>query len=99
MKSYVLFLSLLLLNGIPMGCSKAREELEETVEPVMVIPERTKVKVDLISIRQAIEFYKIDHEGNPPQSLKELKLTLYYPDEYEYNPGSGKVKSKNYPSM
>jgi hypothetical protein len=83
----------------PLGCSKAREELEEAVEPVMVLPERTKVKVDLLALRKAVQFYHVDHDGNYPSNLKELKLDLHYPDEYTYDSTTGKVKSKNYPGM
>lgn len=95
---YLLSSSLLSSSGI-LGCSKARKELEETVEPIMALPEKTRVKVDLLNIRRAIEFYKADKEGKIPGSLEELKLNLHYPGEYEYDVTTGKVKSKNYPDM
>jgi hypothetical protein len=95
----LLFAVLLGFTSGPLGCSKAREELEETVEPLMVLPERTKVRVDLLTIRKAVEFYQVDHDGKYPSNLKELKLDLHYPDEYTYDPTKGKVKSKNYPGM
>ena len=82
-----------------LGCSKAREELEETIEPLMALPERTKVRVDLLTTRKAIEFYKVDNDGELPENLKELQLDLYYPGEYDYDSTTGKLKSKNYPGM
>ncbi len=101
-KSLLLTFLLVFFLGLtsgPLGCSKAREELEEAVEPLMKLPEKTRVKVDLINARRSLEFYKVDHEGKYPSSLKELQLDLHYPDEYDYDPTTGKVKSKNYPSM
>ena len=94
-----LLVSFLGLTSGSLGCSKAREELEETIEPVMKLPSKTRVKVDLMNIRRALDFYKVDREGKYPNSLKELQLDLHYPDEYKYNSTTGKVKSKIYPNM
>lgn len=73
--------------------------VEEALDIMITMPERTRVIADLAAIRREIELYRIDHEGAHPPSLKELDLTLHYPDEYKYDPTTGKVSSINYPTL
>jgi hypothetical protein len=82
------------------GCKEAKEDMEEYNNAVMTLPDRARVISDLTRIRSALELYKIDSEGRYPDSISELNLEkLYYPDEYEYDSSTGKVRSKEYPTL
>ena len=79
-KLVIFFLLTILITVSCEQAKKEKEEVEKTATTVMTLPARTKVKVDLINIRKAIQFYQAKH-GNWPSSIKELKLDLYYPDD------------------
>lgn len=93
-KRLVLPLTLSLLFSL--ACQEEKETIKDYGKTIMTAPERAKVTVDLLKIRPALEIYRIKHDGKYPPSLKELGLDLYYPDEYSYDPRTGKVKSKQY---
>ncbi len=97
-KLVIFFLLTILITVFCEQAKKEKEEVEKTATTVMTLPARTKVKVDLINIRKAIQFYQAKH-GSWPSSIKELKLDLYYPDEYEYDSTTRTVKSKSYPKL
>lgn len=82
---------------VPVACQEEKETIDEYGRALMAGPEKAKVTVDLSKIRPALEAYRMDHDGKYPPNLKDLKLELHYPDEYVYNPTTGKVRSKNYP--
>ncbi|MFQ5905015.1 MAG: hypothetical protein ACE5JA_00415 [bacterium] len=100
MRLIVWFLIALLLGPVLAGCREAKEDLEEYGHTVMTMPDRARVLSDLTRIRQALEFYKVEHDGKHPDSISELSLEgLYYTDEYEYDSSTGKVRSKSYPTL
>ena len=92
---------LLLIISLPFfhSCKKEKEELTKTAVKVLKSPEKVKVIQDLHLIRTAIQSYRIEHNGENPPSIESLGLKLYYPDEYEYDRATGKVKSKKYPDL
>jgi len=96
---YVLFILLFF------GCSKGKKAATETKEvvkgyakSVLNAPSKARVTSDLVAIRQAIQAYRVEH-STFPSTLNALNLKLYYPDEYNYNPNTGEVKSKKYPNL
>lgn len=91
--------ALVLLVLVPLACQEEKETIDKYGRALMAGPEKAKVTVDLSKIRPALEVYRIEHEGKYPLRLKDLKLELHYPDEYVYDPRTGKVKSKNYPLL
>jgi hypothetical protein len=82
------------------GCKEAKEDMDEYSNAIMTLPDRAKVISDLTRIRKALELYKIDSDGRYPDSIGELNLDkLYYSDEYEYDSSTGKVHSREYPTL
>jgi hypothetical protein len=82
------------------GCKEAKEELEEYGDAVMTMPDKARVLSDLTSIRRSLELYKAAHDDVYPSSISELNLDkLYYEGEYEYDPSTGKISSKTYPTL
>jgi hypothetical protein len=101
MKRFLIFLSFIfvLLN---FGCKKAKEAVIETktvtkeyTKGVAEIPGKARVVTELASLRQAINMYKAQNEKYP-ESLSDLPVKVKDINEYEYDSGKGKVKSKHY---
>ncbi|KPJ52664.1 hypothetical protein AMJ39_07265 [candidate division TA06 bacterium DG_24] len=85
-----------------LGCREAKQEremVEEALDIMISMPEKTRVVADLAAIRREIELYRVHHNGSYPSSLKDLPLNLHYPDEYNYDPRTGKVSSTHYPTL
>lgn len=87
------------------GCSKGKEAASETkqivkgyAKSVLNAPSKAKIVSDLSALRQAIQAYRVEHSAFPA-SLSDLSVKLYYPNEYNYNPNTGEVKSKKYPNL
>ncbi len=101
MRRAIIALSVLLLV-VPafVGCKETKKDLEDYEHAVMHLPARARVLSDVTTIRRAIEFYRVENEGKYPDSISELNLKdLYYDDEYNYDSSTGKVTSKNYPTL
>ncbi len=84
---------------LPLACREEKETIDKYGRALMAAPEKAKVTADLSKIRPALEVYRMDHDGKYPPTLKDLNLELHYPDEYTYNPRTGKVKSNSYPFL
>lgn len=87
------------------GCGKGKEAAQETEtvvkeysNAVTKAPSKTKVLTELASIRKAIKMYKVENEKYP-EELSDLPVKIKEPEEYKYNPETGKVKSKFYPNL
>ena len=98
----LIFLLIIILG---FGCSRTKKITTESkgivkgyAKTVLSAPSKAKVVSDLTAIKEALQEYKIEH-GKFPPSLDELKLRLYYPNGYNYNPETGEVKSKHYPEL
>lgn len=66
---------------------------------VTSLPDRTRVQLDLSAVRAALQVYRGEHAAWP-RSLDALSLEgrLAYPDDLAYDPGTGTVTSRTYPS-
>jgi hypothetical protein len=104
MKKFLIFLSFtsVLINS---GCKKAKDAVIETktvtkeyAKGMAKVPSKTRVVTELASLRQAIKMYKVEHE-NFPESLSDLSVKVKDINAYEYNPKTGKVTSKYYPTL
>ncbi len=96
----VLAMVAMLVLPVVTGCREAKEDMDKYGDAVMTLPDRARVISDLTRIRKALELYKADNDGRYPGSIGELNLEkLYYPDEYEYDSSTGKVRSKEYPTL
>jgi len=84
---------------LPLACREEKEIIDKYGQAVLSTPEKARVTVDLSKIRTALEAYRIEHDEEYPPNIKDLNLDLYYPDEYTYDPRTGKVQSKQYPLL
>jgi len=104
MKRLLIFLSFIfvLLN---FGCKKAKDAVIETktvtkeyAKGVAAVPGKTRAVTELASLREAIKMYKVENEKYP-EKLSDLPLKVMKPEDYEYNPETGQIKSKYYPKL
>ncbi len=61
-------------------------------------PDQAKVAIDIASARDAIRKNQ-QIEGSNPQSLNQLGVRFFYPDDLVYDAASGTVTSKTYPNL
>ncbi|MEJ2307460.1 MAG: hypothetical protein P8Y62_10495 [candidate division WOR-3 bacterium] len=101
------FLILLLFVSILINscCKKGKEAVVETktitkeyATAVTKAPDKAKVLTELVSIRQAINMYKVEN-GKLPESLSDLPVKIENIKEYEYNHETGKVTNKYYTNL
>ncbi len=97
-----LFILLLLLFT---NCKEGKNALRETDKIVkdystnlIEAPKKTKIILEIASIRQALEIYQIENEKFP-ESLSDLPIKIKDTSEYKYNPETGKVTSHHYPNL
>jgi hypothetical protein len=98
MKILITLLLILAMFQI-LSCSKGEKTKEKIVRSTaekMELPDKIKVTLDLKRIREGIVNYNTLHEQNP-STIEDLKIDLYYPDDYIYDSSKGTVKSKSYP--
>ena len=61
-------------------------------------PDRARIQLDLANVRAALQAWKVEHAGWPPD-LATLSLEgLSYPKDLEYDAATGTVRSATYPS-
>lgn len=61
-------------------------------------PDRARVEIDLANARAAVRtIYGINNAF--PKSISELNVRFSYPTDLDYDPASGMVHSKTYPSL
>jgi hypothetical protein len=62
-------------------------------------PDRARVQLDLAAVRGALRSYHAEH-ATWPRALADLSLegTLNYPADLAYDPATGTVTSRTYPS-
>ena len=101
MKWFCLVIILILFSG----CSKGKEAVKEADEIVkdyarglVKVPKKIRILTEIASLRQAVEVYRIDN-GQYPDKLTDLTIRIDNPDEYIYDPKTGKLKSKHYPNL
>jgi hypothetical protein len=104
MKNFLIFLSFISVL-VSFGCKKAKDAAIETktvtkeyAKGVTKVPSKTRALTELASLRQAIKMYKVGNEKFP-DSLSVLSIKVKDINEYEYNPETGKVKSRFYPKL
>jgi hypothetical protein len=66
---------------------------------VTSVPDRVKVQLDLAAVRAALRAYREEHAAWPG-AIGDLKLDgLSYPADLAYDPASGVVTSRTYPTF
>lgn len=61
-------------------------------------PPKKDVLSDLTSLTGALQTYYLEN-GKNPASITELKLELKHPEDINYDPAKGVVRSKSYPDL
>jgi len=99
-----LIVLLILIAFLP-GCKQGKEAVKETKKIVkdysnglIEAPKKTRIITEIASIRKAINMYRIEN-NKYPESLSELSVKIKDTAEYQYNPETGRVKSKHYPEL
>ena len=59
---------------------------------------RSEVLSDLTQITAALQSYYMQ-EGKFPERLDQLDLELYHPQDLNYTPETGKIRSKTFPDL
>lgn len=95
---------ILLLVGLSLLVScKTAQDTENTMKKgagdMVRQIDRSKALSDLTTATAALNAYSAQNDGKFPASLDELKLNLYYPEDMNYDPQTGKVHSKTYPNL
>lgn len=104
MKRFLIFLSIISVLSSS-GCKKAKDATIETktvtkeyAKGVAAVPGKAKTVAALAEIRHAINMYRVE-KGKYPEKLSDLPLKVTTPEHFEYNPETGKIKSKYYPNL
>lgn len=73
---------------------------DRIAEEVTTAVPRAGIQVELANLRNAILTHQRFH-GSPPPSLDALESVprLQFPDEYDYDPATGTVKSRTFPDL
>lgn len=71
-----------------------------TARAITSTPDRARVQVDLAAVRAALQAYHAERQSWP-RSLDDLSFEgrLNYPADLAYDPGTGTVTSRTYPSF
>ncbi len=59
---------------------------------------RSTAMSDLTQTTAALQEYYV-LEGKYPEDLAQLKLELYHPEDLDYDPKTGKLRSKTFPDL
>lgn len=70
-----------------------------TERAITSVPDRVKVQLDVATARKEVQAWRTDH-GEWPRTLSEVGIAdLNYPADLAYDPGTGTVTSRTYPSF
>jgi hypothetical protein len=104
MKRFLIFL-LIISVLVSFGCKKVKDATIETktvtkeyTKGVAAVPGKARTVAALAEIRHAINMYRVE-KGKYPERLSDLPLKVTNPEHFEYNPKTGKIKSKYYPKL
>ena len=100
-KQSIKVLGMLLLLLTLIACKPAEEASDtlkqgagDTVKQI----DRSQTMSDLTSITAAMQGYYLQH-NKYPDKISDLKLRLYHPEDIDYDPKTGRVRSKTFPEM
>jgi hypothetical protein len=74
---------------------------DRIAEQVTTAVPRAGVQIELAGLRAAILTHQRMHDGQSPPSLDALETVsrLQFPDEYDYDPSAGTVRSRTFPDL
>ena len=94
----LLILGLCITGLFLSGCRNESETLKKGASDTVKQIDRSKALSDLTQVTGVLHSYYAEHQSYP-SSIKELKLNLYYPNDLDYEPATGKIRSKTYPDL
>lgn len=77
---------------------ETQETISKGVATTLSQADRARVLSDLTQVTAALTNYRLEHGSYPP-SLKELGLSLNYPEDLVYDAKNGQVRSKTFPDL
>ena len=93
---------LILLVCFSSGCDGLKESQETTADGAKRMVQqidRSKALSDLTLLTASLQSYHLQH-GKYPASLKELDLkAVHHPEDLDYDPETGALRSKSYPEL
>lgn len=96
------YMLLILMLCFSSGCDLVQESQETATEGAKKTVQqidRSKALSDLTLLTAALQSYHLQH-GKYPASLQELDLkAVHHPDDLDYNPENGELRSKSYPEL
>ena len=96
-------LSVMILLSSTLFACKPAQEAQDTVKNGLKATtdqiDKAKVLSDLTLVTGAMISYQMQNDGKNPASIKDLKLDLNYPQDLEYDPKTGQVRSKTFPDL
>jgi len=88
--------------GLLLGCEpaqEARDTVEDGAKKTIEQIDRSKALSDLTLLTAEIQTYHLENSKYPAK-LSDLDLkAVHYPDDLEYNPETGEVRSKSFPNL
>ncbi len=88
----------LLLFSVLVACEESQETVKDGVKTGVGQIDKAKVFSDLTLVTGTLQEYHLQNQKNP-ESLEELKLKLYHPEDLVYDAKTGTVRSKTYPNL
>lgn len=96
MKKWIMFC--LLMTSLVVGCDQSQQTVKDGTSTAIGQIDRSKVLSDLTLVTSTLQEYHLQNQKNP-ESLEELKLELYFPEDLVYDAKTGTVRSKTFPNL
>jgi hypothetical protein len=97
---HVLPALIILLSGAS-GCSlikETRNDAQNAAGDTVGQVSRSQAMSDLTQTTAALQQYYVQ-ENKYPETLADLKLELYHPEDLSYDAKTGKLRSKTFPDL
>lgn len=96
----LLLLMIIFISGTS-GCSlikETRNDAQNAAGDTVGQVTRSQAMSDLTQTTAALQQYYVQ-ENKYPETLSDLKLELYHPNDLAYDPKTGKLRSKTFPDL
>ena len=88
----------LMLLSVLVACEETQDTVKDGVNTGVGQIDKAKVLSDLTLVTSSLQEYHLQNQKNP-ESIDELKLKLYHPEDLVYDAKTGTVRSKSYPNL
>jgi len=88
----------LMLLSVLVACEETQDTVKDGVNTGVGQIDKAKVLSVLTLVTSSLQEYHLQNQKNP-ESIDELKLKLYHPEDLVYDAKTGTVRSKSYPNL